>query len=227
MAGLLAPLSPCILPVAPIILVSAWQANRFGPLVLVLGLSFSFTLLGLVFAATGNFVGLSPQGLRHSLSLLLIILGGFLFWPFLEHLWMKFFSPLVQKFHSLSVHPSLSGLPGQFFLGMLLGGTWFPCMGPTLALAITLASQRQNLFEAGTIMLLYCLGAGLPLIAISYLSQRFSHKKIGTFSSFGKKMLGLVMIGTGLLLLTNTVETLETWIAMHSPSWLMNITTRY
>lgn len=226
-AGLVSSLSPCILPVAPIILLSAWQQHRLGPFALVTGLSISFTFLGLIFAATGNFIGFSPQGLRFFLSCVLILMGSVFIWKRIENLWTTVSSPLAALFHGLSAHPSLTGLSGQFSLGILLGGAWFPCMGPTLALAITLASQRQNLFEAGLIMLIYSLGAGLPLIALSYLSQQFWRKKWGAVSLFGKKALGVAMVFTGLLILVNKMEALETWFLMHSPAWLIHVTTRY
>jgi len=67
---------------------------------------------------------------------------------------------------------NLSGLHGQFLLGLLLGIVWSPCVGPTLGVAITLASQGQALVQVAAVMLIFSLGAGLPLLAIGLLSRQ-------------------------------------------------------
>jgi len=229
LAGLLAILSPCILPIAPILLLSAWQQHRWGPVALVLGLSITFTLLGFILAATGTFIGFSPQKLHIFFSGLLIILGLTFLFPQVESFWLRTVSPMAARLHVLSAHPSLNGVGGQFLLGLILGGAWLPCIGPTLGLAINLAHNRQRLSEAMAIMFIYSLGASLPLIVLSYLSRELwvGHQNWGAFARQGKRILGIVLIMMGGMLLTGWIMHLEALVLTYSPSWLLHLTTRY
>ncbi|MEI8295930.1 MAG: cytochrome c biogenesis CcdA family protein [Alphaproteobacteria bacterium] len=229
LAGILAILSPCILPIAPVLLLSAWQQHRWGPVALVAGLSITFTLLGFILAATGTFIGLSSHGLHVFFSALLVLLGLTLLSSRIERFWLRVLSPLVARLNVLSGHSSLEGLGGQFILGLILGGAWLPCIGPTLGLAINLANQRQNLGEAIAIMFIYSLGASLPLIVLSYLSRELwgGHKSWAYFARKGKKALGVVLIIMGALLLTGWINRLEVFMLEHSPSWILRLTALY
>lgn len=229
LAGLLAILSPCILPIAPILLLSAWQQHRWGPVALVLGLSITFTLLGFILAATGTVIGFSPVRLHVFFSGLLIILGLTFLFPQVENFWLRIISPMAARLHVLSGHPSLNGIGGQFLLGLILGGAWLPCIGPTLGLAINLAHNRQHLSEAMAIMFIYSLGASLPLIVLSYLSRELwvGHQNWAKFARQGKKVLGVVLIFMGVLLLTGWIIHVEALMLTYTPSWLLRLTTRY
>jgi cytochrome c-type biogenesis protein len=229
LAGVLAILSPCILPIAPILLLSAWQQHRWGPVALVAGLSLTFTLLGFILAATGSFIGFSSHGLHIFFSSLLILLGLTLLFSVVERFWLRMLSPLAARLHVLSAHPSLAGIGGQFLLGLILGGAWLPCIGPTLGLAINLAHQRQHLGEAIAIMFIYSLGASLPLMVLSYLSRELwvGHKNWTGIARQGKKVLGIVLIIMGALLLTGWINRLEALMLAHSPGWLLRLTTLY
>ena len=68
------------------------------------------------------------------------------------------------------------GSAGQFLVGVLLGVVWSPCVGPTLGAASTLASQGKDLGQIGLLMLLFGLGAALPLILIGSLSRATLHE---------------------------------------------------
>lgn len=229
LAGLLAILSPCVLPIAPVLLVSAWQQHRWGPLALVAGLTTTFTLVGLTLAITGTLIGLSPEAIHIFFSVLLVTLGLTLLFTGIEALWTRLIHPLATKFHGMAHRFSLTGLDGQFFLGLILGGAWLPCMGPTLGLAVNMAHQRQNLLQAALIMFMYSLGASLPLILLSYISREIfgGHKKWARFAKHGKKVLGFVALMTGLLLMTNWMQSIESWLLIHSPIWLIRLTTLY
>jgi cytochrome c biogenesis protein CcdA len=228
-AGVLAILSPCVLPVAPILLVSAWQQHVLGPLGLVAGLSTTFTLVGVLLASTGTILGFGADLFRGILEWMLLIAGIFLISQKLQDwlLWMA--SPLTNRLQNITHAAVLEGIAGQFLLGLILGGAWLPCTGPTLGFATSLASQGSHVGEAAGIMLVYSLGVSTPLISISYLSRGvIQHKgrwmKAG---KIGKQILGWSLIVVGVFMIMNWDRSLESFLTQHMPSWLLKITTKY
>lgn len=230
LAGLLSVLSPCVLPLAPVLLLSAWQQHRFGPIALVAGLSLTFSTLGLILSITGNVIGLDGEQLRFFLSFVLMVLGLALVFEAIEQGWIKLVTPLARRFQTIGDHLSITGWPGQFILGMVLGGAWLPCIGPTLGLAITLASQQQAFLKAALIMITYCVGVSTPLIALSYLVRHTlggRHRKWSFWAKAGKRGLGVVLILIGALMASGWISSLEQWILQISPTWLIRLTSRY
>src|SRR3954454_18803164 len=84
LAGTLSTLSPCVLPLLPIVLGAAVSEHRFGPLALAAGLALSFVAIGLFIATIGYSLGLNPDGLRHVAAVLLIAVGVILMLPDLQ-----------------------------------------------------------------------------------------------------------------------------------------------
>lgn len=230
LAGLLSILSPCILTVAPILLVSAFQTNKMAPLGMVSGLAFGFTVIGVSIAATGSFVGLDPEWLRYSSSTMFILLGCWLFSQKLQD-WMNMkIAPLFSKLQTKSHELQANSVGGYFLLGILMSFVWIPCTGPTLGLAVTFASKGEHFLDATLIMLCYSLGAGLPLIFLSYVSSALVPKSRARFmkaATYGKKVLGFILILTGILVLTRYEEVVASHIARVTPDWLKNITSKY
>lgn len=228
-AGVLAILSPCVLPLAPILLVSALQQHPLGPLGLVAGLSVTFTTVGVALAATGTVLGMDPDSLRWFLGITLFIVGLFLISEKLQHLLLRVAAPLTNYIQTRTHAMALEGVGGQFVLGLLLGGAWLPCTGPTLGLATSMASQGGNLGEAAVIMFVYSLGVSLPLVALSYISRgimvhRHHWLRIGVI---GKVILGWVLITVSVLLLMGWDKTIQASLIQHMPAWLLKITTKY
>jgi len=123
-----------------------------------------------------------------------------------------------------------AGLPGQFVVGLLLGAVWSPCVGPTLGAAATLAAQREALGEVALVMLLFGLGAALPLLVIGTLSRAALLRWRGRMSIVGhagKTGLGVFITAIGLFVLSGADRYLETVLVEISPDWLTDITTRF
>ena len=81
--------------------------------------------------------------------------------------------------------------------------------------------------HATTVMTLFGIGAAIPLIALGMLSQQaMLHYKSKLFSTgkMGKKLLGGVLLLTGIFVLTGIDKVFETWIIIHAPEWLTNLT---
>ncbi|WP_347986599.1 cytochrome c biogenesis CcdA family protein [Methylomonas sp. AM2-LC] len=226
-AGILSTLSPCVLPLLPILAGAALNTHRLGLYALAGGLALSYTLIGLLLAAMGSVLGLDPALVRNLAALLLIVFGAILISERLQTL----FSAATAKFSSAGqpwlAQISGDNLTGQFMLGLLLGVVWSPCVGPTLGAAMTLASQGGNLFHTGMVMLFFGTGASLPLIALGSLSQQglFSNKtKLLLTGKKGKMLFGGLLIGAGILIISGLDKLLEIWILNHAPEWLTRLT---
>jgi cytochrome c biogenesis protein CcdA len=125
---------------------------------------------------------------------------------------------------------SKSGLGGQFGVGLLLGAVWSPCVGPILGAASLLAAQGKSLGAVALTMLIFGVGAGLPLVLFGLMSRQLLLRWRGGMSAASKAMkqvLGLFLIVIGLLVVTGLDRSLEAGLVEASPQWLTNITTRY
>ncbi len=229
LAGVLSTLSPCVLPLLPILMGAAASTHRFGTFALVGGLMLSFTLIGVGLGSLGGSIGLEQDGLRAVGGALLILFGAVLvsgrlqerFGAAVSHMGMG--QGLLARFNP-------NGLHGQFLLGLLLGVVWSPCVGPTLGVAITLASQGQALTQVAAVMLVFSLGAGLPLLAIGMLSRQAMGKWRGHMMDAGqkaKKIFGVALLLIGILVLSGADKSFEKWAVDVMPEWMVNLTTRY
>lgn len=229
LAGMLSTLSPCVLPLVPILMGSAASTHRFGPFALVGGLMLSFTLVGVGLGTLGNSIGLEQDTLRLAGGVLLIAFGAVLFSSTLQDR----FSAAVSRLgigQGLLARFNLNGVYGQFLLGLLLGIVWSPCVGPTLGVAITLASQGQALAQVSSVMLAFSLGAGLPLLAIGMLSRQAMGRWRGRMMAAGqkaKKIFGVALLSIGILVLSDADKSFEKWAVNVMPDWLVTLTSRY
>jgi cytochrome c biogenesis protein CcdA len=228
-AGLLSVLSPCVLPILPLVLGAAASAERFGPLALAAGLIISFTLLGLFIATIGFAIGLNAEIFRYIAAILIVTLGLVLTLPKLQELFSsvtgRISNAIDQRFQSQSW-----GMLGQFGVGLLLGALWSPCVGPTLGAASLLAARSENLPQVAATMGIFSLGAALPLVLLGTISREASVRWRGrmmTASHAAKVCLGAILVVVGLIVLTGIDKTVESKIVARSPAWLTDLTTRF
>lgn len=227
-AGVLSILSPCVLPLVPILVGSAVMAHRLGSFALAAGLAASFTIVGVFIASVGTAIGLDQEAFRNIAAVLLMLFGMVLLSPVLQKKFAVATTGLSGSGQSLLNRITTDGLFGQLLLGLLLGVVWSPCVGPTLGATITLASQGQNLAHATLVMALFGLGASAPLVILGMLSRQAMTKfrdKMLAAGAAGKKILGVLLLALGLLILTGADKTLETAVLNVSPDWLVQLTT--
>jgi cytochrome c biogenesis protein CcdA len=230
LAGVLSTLSPCVLPLVPILVGSAVLAHRLGPLALAAGLTLSFTIVGVFIAAVGASLGLDQELLRKIAAVLLLGFGAILLLPQLQERFAAATSGLSSSGQNLLSKVTLDGLSGQFLLGLLLGLVWSPCVGPTLGAAITLASQGHNLAQITLVMLVFGLGASTPLVLLGVASRQAMGKMRGRLlqaGKLGKQVLGIVMLILGIAIITGGDKMFETWVLNAAPDWLIQLTTSF
>jgi len=230
LAGVLSILSPCVLPLIPIIIGSALNTHKLGPYALALGLAISFTVIGIFLATIGVSLGLDATTFRNVAAILLIIFGVVLLSPILQLKFASLTAGLGNSGQNAISQFSSNSLIGQFLLGMLLGVVWSPCVGPILGAAITLASQGKQLGHVTAVMAFFGIGAGLPLVILGLLSRQAMQKvrnKLFTAGKIGKQLLGGLMMMIAFVILTGLDKQLESVLVEASPDWLNNITTRF
>ena len=227
-AGVLSTLSPCVLPLLPVIIGSAMHEHRYGPFAAAIGMSASFAVIGTILASAGARLGVGQGDFQVVAAIVLVLIGVVLLSKKLQERFAVATSGASGAGSKILSTLNISGLRGQFLVGLLLGLIWSPCVGPTLGAAITLASQGRDLPQIVAMMAVFGLGAGLPIALLGMLSRQAMLKMRGKLQgagSWGKNMLGVLFIAVGMLILTGWDKSVEVFLLDHSPDWLTTLTT--
>ncbi|MFM9857814.1 cytochrome c biogenesis CcdA family protein [Pseudoxanthobacter sp. M-2] len=229
-AGILSILSPCVLPLVPIVLGTAASEHRFGPVALAAGLALSFMTIGLFVAAVGYSIGLDGTFFRSVGGFLMIGIGAVLLVPVLQQGVATAIGPVsVWAGHQFG-RTSQRGLSGQFCMGVLLGAVWAPCVGPTLGAASLLAAKGEDMVSVALTMVVFGVGAALPLLALGLLSREAILRWRGRLLSAGgelKRVFGALIIVVGTLVVTGLDKALEAEMVQSAPGWMVDLSTRF
>jgi cytochrome c biogenesis protein CcdA len=223
LAGLLTLINPCVLPVLPIVLASALNADRRGPIALAAGMSLSFVTFGMIVATVGYAIGLTEQRLADAGAVMMLAFGAILLVPQLSSRFELAMAGVSSRADGALGQSGASGLSGQFLGGLLLGAVWSPCIGPTLGGAIALASQGESLFWAFLIMVGFAAGVSTLILGIGLGGQELIRKRANALrglASKSKPILGLVFVAVGLMILFRVNHMIDIWAIEHLPHWL-------
>ena len=229
-AGLLSILSPCVLPLLPIVFGTAANRARFGPVALGLGVTASFVAVGLFVATIGYGIGLDGDFFQRLAAVFMVLVGVVLAIPALSVRLAAAGGPLSDWADRRIGALSGEGVGGQFAVGLLLGAVWSPCVGPTLGAASVLAAQGRSLGQVALTMLVFGVGAAIPLVAVGTLSRAALARAHGALLGGGKLAkiaLGVSLASIGALILSGADKHLETLLVDASPAWLTALTTRF
>lgn len=230
LAGLLTTLSPCVLPVLPMVAASATSRSRWGLPAMALGIAATFTAVGVTLARSGSLLGLDDRALRFGAGALMAALGAALLVSAVQ----RFIEAGLQRIGSIggnaaarvqSDHPA-----AQLGIGVLMGVAWSPCVGPTLGAAIGLAASGGSTSDAAIVMAIFSLGAVLPLMLVGLLGRAALLRHRGRLvkaGDLGRKLMGGSLLVIGVLVLTGLDKALEAWLLDQAPSWLVELTTRF
>jgi cytochrome c biogenesis protein CcdA/thiol-disulfide isomerase/thioredoxin len=214
LGGIITGISPCILPVLPVIFLSGGvqsaradgeekTVSKWRPYAVIAGLvvAFSvFTLLGSLILALLNL----PQDLlRWAGIVVLILIGVGLIVPAFQHILEKPFSWIPQK--------NVGTERGGFILGLALGAVYVPCAGPVLA-AITVAGSTGRIGpETVVLTITFALGAALPLLVFALAGRRVA-ERVKTFRKHQQGIRvtgGVLMIALAIGLIFNVPAALQ------------------
>ncbi len=226
LAGVVTVLSPCILPVLPLILSSTLGGENIGksrPLGVVVGFIASFTFFTLFLSAIVQSFGISANTLR-TLSVVVIALFGVSllvprFQVWLEQAFSKF-SVLVPK------NTNKKGFGPGFVIGLSLGLLWTPCVGPILASVISLALSGDVSLATFFITLAYALGTAIPMLAIMIGGRTLLSRVPWLLRNTGniQKAFGVLMILTALAIVSNLDRSFQTFIINIFPKYGAGLT---
>tara|TARA_B100001123_G_C15082719_1_gene936385 strand:+ start:312 stop:1019 length:708 start_codon:yes stop_codon:yes gene_type:complete len=215
-AGLISFLSPCVLPLIPGYisfvsgqslkeLVDSKKINLYPLILFSLGFSFVFILFG----ATASFLG---KLLIQNSNQLRIVAGSIIIIFALQLIGIiniKFLNYEKKYYTNKSTKVLFS-----FVVGMAFGFGWSPCIGPILGSILVLASTEENITRAIILLSFYSLGLALPFVASGFVIQKFLvfsknfKKNINKVSQIG----GLILLITGILIVTNKLQVLGYYI---------------
>lgn len=226
LAGLLTLINPCVLPVLPIVLASALQADRRGPIALAAGMSVSFVIFGMLVATVGHALGLTQELLSQVGASLMIVFGLILLVPAFSSRFELAFAGISARADGTIAHHGTAGISGQFLGGLLLGAVWSPCIGPTLGGAIALASQGENLGWAFLIMCAFAAGVATLILGLGLGGQtliRTRANRLQGLAAKSKPILGFIFLAVGIALLFGLHHWAEIWAIRTLPAWFNDL----
>jgi cytochrome c biogenesis protein CcdA/thiol-disulfide isomerase/thioredoxin len=225
-AGIVTILSPCILPILPIILstsVDLNHRNKSKPYGVVLGFVLSFTLFTLFLSSIVKSLGISANSLRTVAVVVIAFFGLTLLSPKVQVL----FENLISKFSKFAPDSSKKeGFFGGMLVGISLGLLWTPCVGPILASVISLAIIGNVSLGALFITLAYSIGTALPMFGIIIGGRNLLSRFPSLTNNLARiqMIFGLVMILTAVAIALNFDRRFQTYILNKFPNYGSGLT---
>lgn len=224
LAGFITILSPCILPILPIVLSGSLSGGKSRPLGVVTGFVGSFTFFTLFLSAIVRSTGIPADFMRNLAITLVFTFGIFLVVPQAQLIFEK----LVSKLSALqsSAPNTQSGFWGGLIVGASLGLVWAPCVGPILASIITLSITAQVTASAVLITLAYSIGTAIPMLIITYSGRKLFEKVpwlLGHTTQI-QQMFGVLMIFTAIGLFFNVDTRFQRYILDTFPNYGTGLT---
>ena len=201
LAGLVTALSPCVLPVLPIVLAGGATGRR--PLRIIVGLVASFTVFTLGAAWLLDLFGL-PQDLLRNLAI------GLLFVVAAAQLFPQVGDVLAWPLTRLARRPA-GDLGGGFLLGASLGLVFVPCAGPVLAAVTVLSATHRVGFEAILLTLCYSAGLALPLLAIA-AAGRGAAARLRSHAVWVRRVSGITIAAAAVAIAVGADRHLQTLV---------------
>jgi cytochrome c biogenesis protein CcdA/thiol-disulfide isomerase/thioredoxin len=222
-AGVITILSPCILPILPVVLSGSVGSGRRRPQGIITGFILSFTFFTLFLSAIVRSIGISANALRGFSIIVILIFGISLLLPQFQIFTEKLFSRLSGKLALKGAH---EGFAGGFLVGLSIGLIWTPCVGPILASVITLAATSDVTLSALFITLAYSLGTAIPMFAIMYGGRNLLQKVPWLLPNTNKiqKGFGMLMILTAIGIYFNIDRRFQTYILETFPQYGVGLT---
>jgi cytochrome c biogenesis protein CcdA len=109
--------------------------------------------------------------------------------------------------------------------GVMLGLVWSPCAGPILGSILTLVAAKRDLVQAGSLLLAYAIGAGLPMLLIAYGGQAAVGKvrAVSAHAAMIQRVFGVVIVVVGLAIGFGLDRSVQAWLVQASPGLFLNL----
>jgi len=196
-------LSPCILPILPIMLAASLDGGKARPLGIIAGFIASFTVFALLSRQILAWLNVDPEIVRNAALSLLILFGLIMLSGKLSEKLLGATQSLANFGQNLTARfDQRSGFTGGVGIGALIGLIWTPCAGPIMAAAVVQIIQARTSLEAALTVLMFALGAGVPMLIIALTGRKIMNRLtfLKTHSHAVRRVLGIVIIGMALLI---------------------------
>ena len=212
-AGFISFLTPCVLPIIPgyISYITGKKLDEIDKdkkivliktIIFTLGFSFVFISLGMAASFLGNVLIFFGKELRIAAGIIIILFS------------LNFIGLLNFNFLNQDKKIDTGSYKDNFIFPFVVGSAfafgWTPCIGPILGSILVLASTEENINKGILLLSVYSLGLAIPFIFSGYLIQKFLifsknfKKNINLISKIG----GVILLITGILILTNQLQAL-------------------
>ena len=213
-AGILSFLSPCILPLVPVYLANIAGASVLTPdlpnrrhiflhtISFIVGFSLVFTALG---ASLGLLGAAVPEELLEKVAGALLITFGIFLGAATKIPWLNY----EKRFNFPKAEGT--GYLRSLLIGVIFSLGWTPCIGPILGGVLALAANSQTAWQGIHLLLAYCLGLGLPFIAVSLALGAASRyiRWLSRHAFVTSIVAAVLLIGIGILMLTGYLNYLS------------------
>lgn len=222
-AGFVTILSPCILPILPIVLSGGIGGGKKRPLGIVLGFIISFTFFTLFLSSLVTWFKISPDTLRLASVIIIFGLGMSILIPQFQLFIERMFAKVSNK---VTVKNSGDGFGAGVLLGISLGLVWTPCVGPILASVITLAASNALTTSSLLITLAYSIGTAIPLLLITYGGRALLQKVPWLVKNtlHIQKAFGILMMVVSIGIFFNIDRSFQTYVLDVFPNYGTNLT---
>ena len=227
-AGILSFLTPCVLPLLPLVVGASSTGGNRRPLGIVVGLGVSFVLVVVILASTLAALGITTAELRLVAIVGLLLVGLTILLPGLRGWTEQRLQPLVDRGLQVTgssfgrddtAGSSGSGFRGGLAIGAALGLVWAPCVGPIMAGVIAVAISRGPSPEAALIAAAYVAGAALPLYVIGVRGRSLVRRAwSGRLGAAGRTLTGMAMLVTAIAILTGSDLLIQNAVADALPA---------
>ncbi|MGA7729688.1 MAG: redoxin domain-containing protein [Chloroflexia bacterium] len=216
LAGVVTIVSPCVLPVLPILLSTSSNGGKLRPVGIVLGLAVTFSVVTLAVTAAAEALAVPATWLRIVSIVMLGFFGLALLVPALGAHVEHILSPLARLAGS---NGKRSGFGGGMVIGAGLGLLWAPCVGPIMASVIGLTATVGLTPQAVLITLAYSVGTALPMLVLAYGGRGLAMRarKLGPRTNLVKQTFGALTVVACVALFLGADTALQTFTLRNLP----------
>jgi cytochrome c biogenesis protein CcdA/thiol-disulfide isomerase/thioredoxin len=162
-------LSPCVLPILPIILAGSLTGSKKRPLGIIIGFILTFAVFSYFAHTLVHYLGIDLTVVRHGAYILLLLFGITLLSTHLTE-WFNHWASKITSIGPSALGQKSKGFLSGLFLGSLVSILWTPCAGPILAAVIVQIVIQQETIMSFLILLAFALGAAIPMLISAFYS---------------------------------------------------------
>jgi cytochrome c biogenesis protein CcdA len=220
LAGLATVAAPCTLPVLPILLgASIGRRSASRPVFIALGFIAAFAFVSLALVSLTRLIDFDPGVLRSAATAILLVLGLTMIWP-APYEWAVARLAVVGASNAATPRAIADERLSGLVLGATLGLVWTPCAGPVLGSILTVIATSPDTGRASLLLLVYALGAAIPMLAIAYGGQTATARarSLAPYAPRLRQAFGMLVIAIAVVTYLQYDAQAVAWLAHFYPN---------